>query len=343
MGEATTERRSGTASLLTCLPIYALITTCNFIHMTIDKTCRGADDASVWDEGAAARYAKAKHGPDGARFLDPHLYSLMSRERLAGSDFLDLGAGAGPWSQHALEQGARTVTAVDLNEAMLEQARTRLRVSGELPSNVNIVRGDVADLVFADNEFDRLASVNVGCNLPDGTFQAHFREAKRVARRGGRLVVTAPDSLLVSFTTVDDAEDIQTEIDGRWSRETAHDSGAVKRVIDSLRTVLRATFVLDEAGRPVLVTEENVHFVREGTPIIRRIPGLAVDNNFHTAKAYIEAAERAGWKVHAAHRDSFGSDDERREYNGGVEDSQKLGSEYVGNPSFLIMDLEKQD
>src|SRR3990167_688462 len=110
--------------------------------MSVDKTRRGAGEASVWDEGAAARYAKAKHGPDGARFLDPHLYALMSRDRLEGSDFLDLGAGAGPWSQYALEQGARKVTAVDLNEAMLEQARTRLRISGELPSNVRIVRGD---------------------------------------------------------------------------------------------------------------------------------------------------------------------------------------------------------
>lgn len=311
--------------------------------MAVDRTRRGADEASVWDEGAAARYAKAKHGPDGARFLDPHLYALMSRERLEDRDFLDLGAGAGPWTQHALAQGARTVTAVDLNEAMLEQARTRLRVSGEMPSHVSVVRGDVAKLFFGDNEFDRLASINVGCNLPDGTFQAHFREAKRVARRGGRFVVTAPDSLLVPFTDTDDAKDIQSEIDGRWCRETARDSGAVKRVIDSLRTVLRATFILDETGKPVLVTEENADFVREGTPIIRRIPGLAVDNNYHTADAYIEAAERAGWTVHAAHRDSFASDEERREHNGKVEDGQKLGPEYVGNPSFLVMDLEKQD
>lgn len=309
--------------------------------MAVDKTRRGANEASVWDEGAAARYAKAKHGPDGARFLDPHLHALMGRERLEGTDFLDLGAGAGPWSQHALEQGVRTATAVDLNEAMLEQTRTRLRISGELPANVRIVRGDVARLLFGDDEFDRLASINVGCNLPDGIFQAHFREAKRVTRLGGRLVVTAPDSLLVPFTNADDAEDIQAEIDGRWDLETAHDSGAVKRVIDSLRTVLRATFVLDETGKPVLVTEENAGSVQEGTPIIRRIPGLAVDNNYHTAGAYIEAAERAGWTIHAAHRDSFGSDDARREYNDSVEDGQKLGPEYVGNSSFLIMDLEK--
>lgn len=324
------------------LLIYASILACNFIQMTIDKTHRGAHEASVWDEGAAARYAKTKHGPDGAKFLDPHLYHLMSRERLEGSDFLDLGAGAGPWSQHALEQSARTVTAVDLNEAMLEQARTRLRDGGELPNNVRAIRGDVSKLIFGDNEFDRLASINVGCNLPDGTFQAHFREANRVACLGGRFVVTAPDSLLVPFTNAHDAEDIQAEIDGRWAKETTHDSSAVKRVVDSLRTVLRATFMLDKNGKPVLVTEENADSVQEGWPIIRKIPGLAVDNNYHTAEAYITAVERAGWTVVNAHRDSFASEKERTEYNDSVDASQKLGQAYVNNPSFLVMDLEKQ-
>ncbi|MFA7277801.1 MAG: class I SAM-dependent methyltransferase [Candidatus Gracilibacteria bacterium] len=311
--------------------------------MLADKMQRGVGEASVWDAGAATRYAKAKHGPDGARFLDPHLFFLMDRTRLEGIDFLDLGAGAGPWSEHALAQGARTVTTLDSNDAMLEQARQRLSVGRDLPSNVRLVRGSVADLVFGDKEFDSLASINVGCNLPDGVFQRHFVEAKRVARLGGRFVVTAPDSLLLPFTSLDGARDIQVEVDGQWRNEAIRDVSAVKRIIDSLRTVLRATFVLDENGKPVLVTEENADTVKEGTPIIRRIPGLVVDNNYHTAEAYLQAAERTGWTIHAAHRDSFASDDDRQSYNESVDEDKKLGPEYVGNPSFLVMDLERQN
>lgn len=309
--------------------------------MSIDKSSRrGEQDVSVWDEGAAAKYAAAKHGPDGAKFLDPHLYALMSRNRLEGSNFLDLGGGAGPWSAHALGQGARAVTNVDLNQAMLDQARERLSFEGVLPQNVNLLRSNVADLALSARQFDRLASINVGCNLPDGVFQRHFSEAKRVAQPGARFVVTAPDSLVVPFTTGDQSRDIQDEIDDRWRLESASSSPTPKSVIDSLRSVLRATFVLDSNGKPVLITDENAELVEEGTPIIRRIPGLAVDNNFHTAEAYIQAAEEAGWVVSASHRGSFESEDARIEHNATVDKDKQLGPEYVSNPSFLVMDLE---
>lgn len=304
---------------------------------------RGETDISQWGADAAARYAVAKHGPDGARFLDPHLYALMTRERLGGMDFADLGAGTGPWSKYAHEQGAATVTALELNPAMLAKAAAAFADGeGRTPSNVRLVQGTVAQLPFEDRSFDRLASINVGCNLPAEAFQAHFTEARRVARIGGRFVVTAPDSLLVPFTNGEEGVDIQKELDGRWASEAEHSPQSAKRVIDGLGSVLRATFVLDATGKPVLVTQENAQSVRAGTPIIRRIPGLAVDNNFHTGDEYIEAAERAGWTLNAVHRDSFGSEEARREHNTQVGEGKQLGPEYISNPSFLVMDLERR-
>jgi SAM-dependent methyltransferase len=304
---------------------------------------RGAVDASIWDGGAADRYVAAKHGPDGKVFLDPYLYSLLSFEQLAGKNFLDLGCGAGPWSEHALSQGAKSVTAVDLNEAMLEKARQRLSGRDGLPENVRVISGDVANLVLRNESADQLASINVGCNLPNVTFQNHFKEAMRVARTGGRMVVTAPNSLLVPFTNANESTDIQAEIDWRWRTEQVRDSSVVKRVIDSLRDVLRATFIVDEDGKPVLITEENAQLVKEGTPIVRRIPGLAVDNNFHTAESYIQAAVRAGWTINSFHQASFKSEQERQVHNEYSTKGEDLGSQYVANPPFLVMDLEKRD
>ena len=298
---------------------------------------RSVDDASTWESDAASAYALAKHGPDGAKFLDPDLYRLMSEIRLSGTRFLDIAAGAGPWTIHALQKGVTSATALDLSSAMLERARKCLSDMEALWGNVTLIEGSVDNLPFDDDVFDRLASINVGCNLPDGTFQAHFKEALRVAQKGARFLVTAPDSLLVPFTRDVDVVDIQAEIDRRWMLGER----AVKGLIHSFASVLRATFVLDGDGKPVLVTEENKCLVRPGTPIIRRIPGLAVDNNFHTAAGYIEAAERAGWTVVEANRNSFRAESERATYNTGVAENMKLGPEYVANPSFLIMDLEK--
>lgn len=301
---------------------------------------RGSADVSRWGADEAARSA-AKHGPDGARFLDPYLYDLLSRKQLATRDVLDLGAGTGPWTKHALEQGAGTVTALELNPAMLAKASELLATKGKLPGNVTLVEGSVADLPFDGESFDRLASINVGCNLPDGTFQEHFAEALRVARKGGRFVVTAPDSLTVPFTNGSQSGDIQQEVEDRWALEMDRGPQGAKRVISSLGSVLRATFVLDANGKPVLITEENADRVHPGEPIIRRIPGLAVDNNFHTAEEYIAAAEQAGWTVNAANRDSFASEADRAAHNERVGADKALGAKYVGNPSFLVMDLER--
>lgn len=299
---------------------------------------RKAGEVSVWGRDAAARYDAAKHGPDGAKFLDLHLYRLMEEAR--GKAFLDLGAGTGPWSKHALNIGATTVTSLDLNEAMLAQARARLAVSNELPEAVSLIRANVNQLPFPARNFNFLASINVGCNLPSGTFEDHFKEALRVAKKGATFVVTAPDSLFVSFTSTEDTGDIQAEIDRRWEETREQTAQAAKEIVGNFRNVLRATFVLDEKGKPILVTKENSGLVSEGMPIIRRIPGLAVDNNFHTAKSYVEAAKKAGWQVEELIHQSFTSEAERMAYNESAEEASRLGPEYVGNPPFLVMKLK---
>ncbi len=303
---------------------------------------RGEADTSLWDHQQAQRYAAVKHGPDGARFLDPHLDRLLIREQLADHDVLDLGAGTGPWSAHALKQGARSVTALDLNSAMLAQARQLLTKEGELPKNVTLIEANVAQVPLADESFNRILSINVGCNLPVDAFGAHFAEAHRVARNGGRFVVTAPNSLTVPFTNGSQTRDIQQEVDERWNLEADKGPQGAKRVIGVLISVLRATFVLDADGRPLLITQENAQRVTRGTPILRRIPGLVVDNNFHTANEYITAAESAGWMINATHQDSFGSRADCDDYNSESPNGQELGYEYVGKPPFLIMDLEKR-
>jgi hypothetical protein len=302
---------------------------------------RSEKDDSLWGEKAAESYAKAKHGPDGAVFLDPYLYGLLGEQQLMGARYLDLGAGAGPWTKHGLEKGVKSATALDINAAMLAKAKDALSIDGKLPERVSLIRADVSALVLSDNSFSRLVSINVGCNLPDGKFQKHFHEAFRVARDGARFVVTAPNSLLVPFTSTEEERDIQSELDELMGSVDAPDSMNIKDCIDQLRGILRATFIINKEGLPVLVTEENIELVEEGTPILRRIPGLVVDNNYHTGLAYIEAARNAGWNIVEAYTESFENEEARQEYNANVGEEERLGPEYVGNSSFLVLNLEK--
>ncbi|MBU0577021.1 class I SAM-dependent methyltransferase [Patescibacteria group bacterium] len=302
---------------------------------------RKRTDLSKWGADEAEKYAAAKHGPDGARFLDPHLYALMSRNRLEGTDFADLGTGAAPWAYHALMQGADHVAGFDLSPSMLQQARKRLgNDSGFLPRNAELIEADVAHMPCNNESFDSSASVNVGCNLPPSTFAAHFREAFRITKPGGNFTVAAPISLLTTFTGDDEVEDVQTQIDRAWEIK----EGNVKEVIGQVRGVLRATFILDpKSGKPILVTEENSDLVENGDPILRIIPGLVVDNNFHTIQEYREEALRAGWNIRALIDECFRNEQERADHNLSEENPEnRLGPEYVGNPPFLLMDLKKE-
>jgi SAM-dependent methyltransferase len=306
---------------------------------------RGANDVSTWSAAQAERYAQVGHGADGALFLDPHLRKALSAEVLRGKDVIDLGTGAGRFAGYALSNGAGNVIGVDINEAMVEQARRDLAgESGELPSNLRLEVGDVGSLTEVDSASqDVLMSILVGCNLPAETFDAHFEEAMRIARPGATFIVAAPNSLAVPFTSKGSNRDMQNDVDGLWEEENECDVIAAKRAISGLgNRVLRATFVLDPSdNRPVLVTYADFHGVEPGDPIIRKIPGLAVDNNWHVAQEYTDAAKAAGWGITNVEENCFNDADARANYNFKKPDDERLGHSYVGNPPFLLMTLKK--
>lgn len=299
---------------------------------------RSQDALSTWDVADASRYEVAKHGPDGKRFLDPHLYRWMTQDNLKGSEFLDIGCGTGPWSEFALEQGVNSASLLDLNPAMIAKAEERLSASSHARFDI----GNTEALPYEDKFFDRLISINVGCCLPSDAFRKHFKEAARVAMKGARFLVAAPDSLRVPFTNSLPGLDVQRKIDELWESFFAERNP--KKLIEEVNHLLRATFLLDYQGKPHLVKEAKEggkHFVRLGQPIIRRIPGLAVDNNFHTATEYLDAARKAGWRLTALHRDKFEKPAERQDYNRGKSEDEQLGQEYEYKSPFLVMELEK--
>ncbi|MEO8405375.1 MAG: class I SAM-dependent methyltransferase [Chitinophagaceae bacterium] len=104
---------------------------------------------------------------------------------------LDAGCGSGLFSNLAIKTGAQ-VMGIDAAPGMLEVARMRN------PKN-NFLEEDLEAMPFADNSFD----VIVGFNSFQyaGSFENALKEAKRVLKPGGRLVLAIWDKPELSDAT----------------------------------------------------------------------------------------------------------------------------------------------
>ena len=151
--------------------------------------------AAAFFDRTAPGYAAARYGPRARPF---HRAFFGTRLRLAaealmqlpaGSRVVDVGCGPSPLAPGLRARGI-SVVGVDLAPGMLRAARA----AGALP-----VLGSAAALPLADGSADAMVLLGVTTYAPDpGPL---LREARRVLRPGGILVVTAtnawsPDTLV---------------------------------------------------------------------------------------------------------------------------------------------------
>ncbi len=92
---------------------------------------------------------------------------------------LDIGTGPGFYAIILAARGYE-VTAVDMSEGMLEQARNN---AGKLAGKIRFCKMDAQELSFKDNEFDVIVTRNLTWNLPDPV--KAYGEWRRVLRDGG--------------------------------------------------------------------------------------------------------------------------------------------------------------
>ena len=92
---------------------------------------------------------------------------------------LDIGTGPGFYAIILASRGY-DVTAVDLSEGMIEQAKNN---AGSLAEKIRFFNMDAQELSFPDNEFDVIVTRNLTWNLPDPV--KAYGEWRRVLRDGG--------------------------------------------------------------------------------------------------------------------------------------------------------------
>jgi len=140
-------------------------------------------------------YWRDIYGEDGVQaaiYRDRQAAALAWVDRLAleaDARALDIGCGAGFMTVALAERGFR-VDAVDPVPAMVDLTRERAR---PFPDKVTAAIGDACALPFADQTFDLVVALGVipWLEQPNRAIQ----EMARVARPGGRVLITADNVL----------------------------------------------------------------------------------------------------------------------------------------------------
>jgi demethylmenaquinone methyltransferase/2-methoxy-6-polyprenyl-1,4-benzoquinol methylase len=97
-----------------------------------------------------------------------------------------------------------SVDALDLSEAMLDQARTKIKSSG-MDDFVHFKQGNARELPYPDETFDLVYNGYMFDLIPLDGFLPILQEMKRVLKPGGKLVLvnmSKPDGKKTFFETI---------------------------------------------------------------------------------------------------------------------------------------------
>jgi ubiquinone/menaquinone biosynthesis C-methylase UbiE len=140
-----------------------------------------------WSQGGEEWTANAA----GCRGLDPSVWkralidSLMRKYVLDGSTVLEIGPGAGRWTEHLLEI-ADLVHAADISETCLAICKERFRAQANLRLHL-IEGGDLSTI--ASDSIDCAWSYDVFVHIAPNDIDRYLEALRRVLKPGGIAVI----------------------------------------------------------------------------------------------------------------------------------------------------------
>jgi demethylmenaquinone methyltransferase/2-methoxy-6-polyprenyl-1,4-benzoquinol methylase len=150
---------------------------------------------------------RASNYDAGAGFeVEHHAEALRLANVQGGQRVLDVACGTGRGTvglAQAVGAGGR-VDALDLSEAMLDQARTKLEKLG-LGSHVHFKQGNARELPYPDQTFDLVYNGYMFDLIPLDGFSPILKEMRRVLKPGGKLVLvnmSKPDERKTFFERI---------------------------------------------------------------------------------------------------------------------------------------------
>ena len=120
---------------------------------------------------------------------------LIVEQDLKG-DVLDFGSGDGIYSQKVLDCGG-TVMAIDIDESMIAHSRSKL---GQFEHFSSFVGGVETIKNIPDKSIDTVLSLNVIAYLHNGQDLCFYKEASRILKKNGVLILTHSNELFDMFT-----------------------------------------------------------------------------------------------------------------------------------------------
>ncbi|MFC7883470.1 class I SAM-dependent methyltransferase [Streptomyces sp. NPDC057376] len=121
-----------------------------------------------------------------------------------GWHVLDAGCGTGaflPWLAELVGPGGK-VSAIDIAVENAALARERMERAAPGPA-IEVRRGDLLELPFADDTFDAVWCANTTQYLSDEELHRALRELRRVVRPGGLVAVKDLDASLITVRPAD--------------------------------------------------------------------------------------------------------------------------------------------
>ena len=102
---------------------------------------------------------------------------------------LDIACGSGYGSNYLAEKGAREVIGGDIDTKTIEKDKKKYR-----RDNLRFQEANALSLVFADNYFDVVVSLETIEHFSEHDQKRYLKELKRVLKPGGLLILSTPNS-----------------------------------------------------------------------------------------------------------------------------------------------------